>query len=65
MTPETSGLTTFRGYKTEIDPTTAQVALFRRCAGVSRWAYNWGLQRKIENYRARQSVPTTFDLEKS
>jgi putative transposase len=40
-----------RAYRTELDPTEAQRVLFARHAGVSRWAYNWGLERKVQSYR--------------
>ncbi len=41
----------FRAYRTELDPTEAQRVLFVRHAGVSRWAYNWGLERRVQSYR--------------
>ena len=53
-----------RGYRTELDPTRVQVAAFLKHAGTSRWTFNWGLQRKIETYRATGRTPTRFDLEK-
>jgi putative transposase len=56
--------TIFRGYKTELDPTRDQVVLFMKHLGTARWAYNWGLQRKIETYRATGKTITRFDLEK-
>lgn len=32
-----------RGYKTELDPNNVQKTFFSRCAGASRFAFNWGL----------------------
>jgi transposase len=40
-----------RGYRTELDPTRAQVDLMVRHAAVARWAYNWGLERKQSAYQ--------------
>ena len=37
-----------RGYKTELDPTLEQYVLFCQCAGIARFAYNYGLARKQE-----------------
>lgn len=36
--------------------------LCRRHAGFARFAYNWGLQRKIEEYEKTGSSPTAFTL---
>jgi transposase len=41
-----------RGYKTELDFTNEQVTLCKKHAGASRWAYNWGLRRRQEVYKA-------------
>jgi len=41
-----------RGYKTELDFTNEQVTLGKKHAGASRWAYNWGLRRRQEVYKA-------------
>ena len=40
----------FKGYKVELDPNNAQRTVFLRCAGVARFAWNWGLSRRIEEY---------------
>jgi putative transposase len=53
-----------RGYKTELDPTSEQEQLFRQCAGVARFAYNYGLHRKQEAYKAKQKTPYATDLQK-
>jgi len=39
-----------RGYKVEIDPNNKQRTLMLQCAGVARWAWNWGLERRIHEY---------------
>src|SRR5688500_6623907 len=64
MADEITRETVFRGYKTELDPTRDQAVLFMKHSGTARWAYNWGLQRKIETYRATGKTVTRFDLEK-
>ena len=53
-----------RGYKTELDPTPEQCTLFCQCAGVARFAYNYGLVRKQEAYKVGQKTPTAIDLQK-
>jgi putative transposase len=66
-----------RAYKTELDPNKKQITAFRQAAGCARWAYNWGLKRKIEAYEIRKTaiasgvakadapkVPTAIDLHK-
>jgi putative transposase len=40
-----------RAYRTELDPTRAQVESLLRHAGVARWAYNWGLARRQRAFR--------------
>lgn len=64
MIQSSASETVFRGYKTELDPSRHQVDLFRKYSGTARWAYNWGLQRKIETYRATGRTRTRFELEK-
>lgn len=51
-----------RAYKTELDPTCKQVESLLRHAGCARWAYNWGLQKKIEAYKATGKSPSAIDL---
>jgi putative transposase len=47
-----------RAYKTELDPHNALRTLLLKHAGARRWAFNWGLQRKIEDYeKAGKSPP--------
>lgn len=53
-----------RGYKTELDPTSAQSILLCRCAGTARYAFNYGLARKGEAYKNGERTPTAIDLQK-
>src|SRR3989442_4547372 len=53
-----------RGYKTELAPTREQYVLFCQCAGVARFAYNYGLRRKQEAYKAGQKAATAIDVQK-
>jgi putative transposase len=41
-----------RAYKTELDLNHQQVTACKQHAGAARWAYNWGLARRQEEYRA-------------
>lgn len=52
----------FRAYKTELDPTFKQVEQLLQHAGCARWAYNWGLRKKIEAYKTTGRSPTAIDL---
>jgi putative transposase len=49
-------------YKTELDLNDEQATACRKHAGAARWAYNWGLRRKQEDYRARGKSPSAIDL---
>lgn len=51
-----------RAYKTELDPNNAQKTALARHAGAARFAYNWGLERKLEARELRAKVPTAVDL---
>jgi len=51
-----------RAYKTELDLNNTQKTACARHAGAARWAYNWGLARKLEAYRNGEKVPTAIDL---
>jgi Transposase and inactivated derivatives len=51
-----------RAYKTELDLNNAQKSACARHAGAARWAYNWGLARKMEAYQNGEKVPTAIDL---
>jgi putative transposase len=52
----------FRAYKTELDPTCKQIERLLQHAGCARWAYNWGLRRKIDAYKATGKSPSAIDL---
>lgn len=52
----------WRAYKTELDPNNRIRTLFLKHAGVRRWAYNWGLRRKIEEYRNTGKSPSAITL---
>lgn len=49
-------------YKTQLALNNAQVTTCKQHAGASRWAFNWGLRRKQEAYKATGKAPTAVDL---
>jgi putative transposase len=51
-----------RGYRTELDLNDEQRTACLKHAGASRLAYNWGLARSVEAYRATGKRPTAIDL---
>jgi putative transposase len=51
-----------RGYKTELDLNDRQRTACAKHAGAARYAYNWGLRRKIDAYEATGKSPTAIDL---
>ena len=51
-----------RAYKTELDLNHRQITACKRHAGAARWAYNWGLARKQEAYRATGTSPSAMEL---
>jgi len=51
-----------RGYKTELDLNNRQRTACAKHAGAARFAYNWGLRRKIDAYEASGRSPTAIDL---
>ena len=67
----------YRAYQAELDPNDVQRTAFLRAAGTARWAYNWGLRKKIDAIEARKAalatgvpkeqapkVPSAIDLHK-
>lgn len=56
--------TIHRSYKVELDPNNVQRTALRKHAGAARWAYNWGLQRKIEEYKETGKSPSAITLHK-
>ncbi|MGD0752798.1 MAG: helix-turn-helix domain-containing protein [Anaerolineales bacterium] len=51
-----------RAFKTELDLNNIQKTACARHAGAARWAYNWGLARKLEAYQKGEKVPSAIDL---
>ena len=51
-----------RGFKTELDLNNKQRTACMRHAGTARFSYNWGLERKIAAYQAREKTPSAIDL---
>jgi putative transposase len=51
-----------RAYKTELDLNDKQVTACKQHVGAARFAYNWGLQRKQEAYKATKRSPSAIDL---
>jgi putative transposase len=54
--------TVVRGYQTELDLTNEQRTACLKHAGASRFAYNWGLSRSQEIYRATGKRAWAIDL---
>ncbi len=51
-----------RAYKVELDPNNAQRTAFMKHCGAARWAWNFGLGRKIEVYEDTGDTPSAIDL---
>ena len=51
-----------RAYKAELALNNVQVTACKKHAGAARWAYNWGLQVKQEQYKATKKSPTAIEL---
>ena len=51
-----------RAFKTELDLNDVQRTACARHAGAARYAYNWGLARKIAAFKAAQKTPSAIDL---
>lgn len=51
-----------RSFKTELDLNNYQKTACLRHAGAARYAYNWGLMRKIAARKAGEKIPTAIDL---
>jgi len=50
-----------RAFKTELDLNNQQRTACMRHAGTARYAYNWGLERKIAAYQSGQKTPSAAD----
>ncbi len=53
-----------RGYKSELDLNNEQLTACKKHAGVARFAYNWGLRRKQEVYKATGRSISAMELHK-
>ena len=51
-----------KAYKTELNPNNKQRSFFNRCAGISRYVYNWALADRIAHYESGE--PTTHSKQK-
>lgn len=51
-----------RAFLTELAPNNAQRTLFAKAAGVARFAWNWGLARRKEEYEKTGKSLSAFDL---
>ena len=51
-----------RGFKTELDPNDRQRTALLQHAGTARFAFNWGLQRKIEARKNGEKNPSAMEL---
>ncbi len=55
-------MTILRGYKTELRLNNRQRTLCLKACGVARFAYNWGLRIKIDEYRETGRSPNAMEL---
>lgn len=62
--PPTQAVTIHRAYRYELDLNNEQMTKCFQFAGVARWAYNYGLQKKIEARAVGAKPPTAFDIGK-
>jgi len=51
-----------RGYRAELDLNNEQITCAKKHCGAARWAYNYGLRRKQEVYKAGRPTPYATDL---
>lgn len=51
-----------RGYKTELDLNNEQITACKKHAGCARFAYNWGLKRQQEVYKATGRKTSAIEL---
>lgn len=51
----------FKSYKTEINPNNVQRTLLTKHAGVARFAWNWALSRRIEEYKLTGKSSNSID----
>jgi putative transposase len=53
-----------KSYKTELNPNNKQKTLFNKSFGTARFAYNWGLVKKIEQYKSTRKSDSCYELKK-
>jgi putative transposase len=53
-----------KSYKVELDPNNKQKSLLVKHAGVARFAYNWGLTQRIEEYQTTGKSSSAIDQHK-
>lgn len=53
-----------KGYKIRLKPTEEQIILFKKSAGSSRFIYNWGLQKQIDNYKETGKIVSDLIIRK-
>lgn len=53
-----------KAYKTELNPNKAQISLLKKSIGTARFAYNWGLSRRIEEYNNTGKSSSAIDQHK-
>ena len=53
-----------RSYKVALRLNNSEKGLFSQCAGTARWAFNWGLNQKIEAHQNGEKVPNAIELHK-
>lgn len=53
-----------RAYKVELNPNNKQKTLLEKSCGCARFAYNWGLNHRIELYKSEKKSLSFFDQSK-
>ena len=54
----------FKAYKTELDASNKQITMFMQHLGCARWAYNWGLEKKIAAFAKDKKSLNSMTLHK-
>ena len=53
-----------KGHRIQLLPNNRQRSIFKQWAGAHRWAYNYGLERKIKSYESEGKSPGAYALMK-
>ena len=53
----------YKAFKTKIYPTKEQIEYFNKCFGITRFAYNWFIEKR-EFYYKQNIKKTLYDLRK-